>query len=717
MLKENPSLQPAEIAWQNGTPVSVKFNDVYFSLAGGVAETQHVFIEQNHLLPRWQQMQHTSGSVFTIIESGFGTGLNFLLTALYWQKNRPQNSQTWLEFISTEKYPLSTHDLKKCLDNFPELSPLSTQLLKQYPALTPGFHLLKFVKLKVKLLLLLGDINDTLPLLNAQADAWFLDGFSPAKNQSMWSDKLFENITRLSKEGSTFSTFSSAGVVKKGMQGAGFQVRKTDGFGHKRDMLCGIFTSSAMNSYNDSDVTTEKKLTSQNPKAFSQPWFLTPPTTCLQNKTATVVGGGLAGTTTAFCLAQRGWKVTLIERHDTLANEASGNPAGVLYTKINQALNPQSLFYNSSYLYALRFMQQIPRHTTKSQVIWDDCGVLQLHNLGKDAQGQILPLDLEKNSLWPDSVAHRVSAGDIATLCGVNFKPGQDQEVVFFPQGGWVCPPLLCQTLVQLSDNITVLTGQEVQSIEREQAVQSDTTNAPQSTGWLIKNKNQQTICRSNIVVLANSLAANHFEQTRFLTLYSVRGQVSSLPIEDETLALKTVLCHQGYALPLINNKLHIGATFDPRDKNPEASMADHLSNLEKLNQTAPDLYQKLGVDKLDLKSIQGRAAFRCQSPDYVPIVGLAPKADFFMENYQGLRQGQKNIAYPQGDYHQGLFVNLAHGSRGLTTTPLAAEVIAAYANNEAQVLPQAILDALNPARFLIRTLKKSAKLPEGISD
>ncbi len=713
MPEANPNLEPAEIAWQHGTPISIKFNDVYFSLAGGVAETQHVFIEKNHLLARWQQMQHTSDSVFTIIESGFGTGLNFLLTALHWQKNRPQNSQAWLEFISTEKYPLSTHDLKKCLDNFPELNPLSTQLLKQYPALTPGFHLLKFAKLKVKLLLLLGDINDTLPLLNAQADAWFLDGFSPAKNQSMWSNTLFENITRLSKEGCTFSTFSSAGVVKKGMQSAGFQVRKTDGFGHKRDMLCGVFTSATLDNGNDSNETTGGKLA----RKSSQPWFITPPTACLRNKTATVVGGGLAGTTTAFCLAQRGWQVTLIERHDTLANEASGNPAGVLYTKINQALHPQSLFYNSSYLYAVRFMQQIPRHTATSQVIWDDCGVLQLHNLGKDAQGQILPLDLEKNALWPDSVAQRVSADDIAALCGVNLNPGQDQEAVFFPQGGWVCPPLLCQTLVQLSDNITVLTGQEVQSIEREQAVQSDTTNALQAPGWLIKDKNQRAICRSSIVVLANSLAANHFEQTRFLALYAVRGQVTSLPLEDKTLALKTVLCHQGYALPLINNKLHIGATFDPRDKNPEASMADHLSNLEKLNQTAPDLYQKLGVDKLNSNSIQGRAAFRCQSPDYVPIVGPVPKADFFMTNYQGLRQGQKNIAYPQGDYHQGLFVNLAHGSRGLTTTPLAAEVIAAYANNETQVLPQTILDALNPARFLIRTLKKSAKLPKGISD
>lgn len=713
------AIQPASLEWKDGTPVSKIFGDVYFSsiervsggINEGIKESQHVFLEKNNLQQRWLQLDNTNACGFTIIETGFGTGLNFLCAAQLWKQTRAENSTQWLEFVSTEKHPLTQADLKKCLQQFPEFSDLAELLIKYYPPLTPGFHLIKLPSLKIKLLLLLGDIEDTLPQLIAKADAWFLDGFSPAKNQSMWSEDLFKQIGRLSKHGTSFSTFTSAGVVKKGMRSAGFEVIKSDGFGQKRDMLCGNLNTTVESS--QAQQTEEKKNTEQLSPA-DKPWFITPNNSATKNKTATIIGGGLAGTTTAYSLAQRGWQVTIIERQAELAAEASGNPAGVLYTKINSERNPQTEFYTSSYLYALNFIQQIPRYAQPSQqLIWDNCGVLQLPkqtNKNKSNSENIFT-----SGLWPESVVQAVSQAQVEKLCGFSLKKNAYHNAMFFPQGGWVCPPLLCHTLVKLSDRIKVISRQEVDSIEyqgmKTDKVASDSKTDGKSGDkqnvWLVKDSKNQTICSSEIVILANSLGGNQFNQTDYLPLHSVRGQVSSIPDSEKSIALKTVLCHEGYALPSINNRHCIGATFQPRDKQPGVRMEDNLSNLEKLHNAAPDFYQSLSVDKLDEKNIQGRTAFRCQSPDYLPIVGPVPDKDFFMERYKGLNHNKTKTTYPRGQYYPGLYVNLAHGSRGLTSTPLAAEVIAAYVNNETQAPPKHILDALNPARFLIRGLKK----------
>ena len=228
-------IENASLEWIDKTPKSSAFGDVYFSMDGGMEETKFVFLEKNKLKQRWQEIGKNAKADFqknfTIIETGFGTGLNFLCTAKLWQETTDKNSSFWLEFISTEKHPLSKTDLKKNLENFPLLNPLSDLLIKKYPSLTPGYHLIRFPELKIKLLLLLGDIKDTLPGLEAKADAWFLDGFSPSSNPEMWSDELFIQIQRLSHEGSTFSTFTAASQVKKGLASSGFEVIKTDGFG------------------------------------------------------------------------------------------------------------------------------------------------------------------------------------------------------------------------------------------------------------------------------------------------------------------------------------------------------------------------------------------------------------------------------------------------------------------------------------------------------
>ena len=224
------------IEWREGQPYASEFQDVYFSTDNGLEESRFVFLTQNNLATRFSALNAES---FTIAETGFGTGLNFLSAWQLWSELAPANSQ--LHFISIEKYPLSIADLSKALAHWPTLHDYSQPLQAQYTQLPTGKHPLSFANGKVLLSLLIGDISEILPQLNTQVDAWFLDGFSPAKNPDMWSSALFLRMAKLAHAQTTFATFTSAGDVRRGLQAAGFQVQKLAGFGKKREMLRGCF--------------------------------------------------------------------------------------------------------------------------------------------------------------------------------------------------------------------------------------------------------------------------------------------------------------------------------------------------------------------------------------------------------------------------------------------------------------------------------------------
>lgn len=226
----------ADITWRNGLPYSNAFNDVYFSTDNGLQETEYVFIEGNQLIARWQTLSQAD---FCIIETGFGTGLNFLCAAQHWLSHAPTNAR--LQFISIEKYALSPDDLKKALQQWPQLTELSHELLLHYPNLLAGDHC-ALCDGRIQLKLCLGDALQQLVQLNTAADAWFLDGFAPAKNPEMWQDELFQHMARLSKPDTSFATFTSAGAVRRGLAAAGFNVSKRAGFGKKREMLTGVYS-------------------------------------------------------------------------------------------------------------------------------------------------------------------------------------------------------------------------------------------------------------------------------------------------------------------------------------------------------------------------------------------------------------------------------------------------------------------------------------------
>lgn len=216
-------------------PRSKEFDDIYFSVADGLAETRHVFLDGNNLRERW-----AGGTVgeFTICETGFGTGLNFLAALKLW---REMGVQGRLEFISFEKFPVTSDFIREHLSHWGEIMDELGILLSNYPSeLSQGVYVLNIAD-DVRLTLIFGDVNEEIQKLKTYVDCWFLDGFKPSSNPDMWSDTVFQNMARLSREGTTFATFTSAGFVRRGLKAAGFDVRKIAGFGRKREMSVGAY--------------------------------------------------------------------------------------------------------------------------------------------------------------------------------------------------------------------------------------------------------------------------------------------------------------------------------------------------------------------------------------------------------------------------------------------------------------------------------------------
>jgi len=227
----------SSIKWINNNPYSVDYNDIYFSTEDGLQETEYVFIAQNQLKRRFSSLKDSS---YTIMETGFGTGLNFFCTAAHWLDLAPTNAK--LHYVSIEKHPLSPEDIKKVVQFYPQLQEISVEFLRQYANLKPNLNTFSMAGSRIQIALWIDDILNVLPQINSKADAWFLDGFAPAKNAEMWSYDVFKHVARLSQIGTTFATFTSAGMVRRNLKAVGFDVKKQAGFGKKREMLSGIFT-------------------------------------------------------------------------------------------------------------------------------------------------------------------------------------------------------------------------------------------------------------------------------------------------------------------------------------------------------------------------------------------------------------------------------------------------------------------------------------------
>ena len=222
-----PSPQPT-LDWQDQIPISRQFDDPYFSLAGGLDETRHVFLQGNRLPDRL-----TDG--FHIAELGFGTGLNLLATALMWQSLGAPGT---LHFTSFEAYPMAPEDMARALTAFPEVAQLTAPLLPQWANPTaPGHREITLPNLTATIIT--ADATTALPAWQGRANAWFLDGFSPAKNPALWSPEILAQVAHHTAPNGTFATYTAAGHVRRALTEAGFTVTRAPGYAHKRHMSVG----------------------------------------------------------------------------------------------------------------------------------------------------------------------------------------------------------------------------------------------------------------------------------------------------------------------------------------------------------------------------------------------------------------------------------------------------------------------------------------------
>ncbi len=311
-------IEETRLEWKGeNTPFQARHDDVYFALDSGFAETEAIFLQGNDLPERFERWNERT-KPFVVGELGFGTGLNFLLTAEEFLK---RNSCSRLYFISTEKYPIHRDDHREFFKkgDFIERFSLAEPLLAQLPGAVPGFHLLSFLDSRVQLLLLMGDANDTLDQLEAKVDAWYLDGFTPAKNPDLWSDGIFRSIARLSHGSTTASSYTAAGWVRRALTTAGFSVEKHPGFGKKRESIRARYQGSVEPLYQR-----------------TRPWFR------MQAEAPrgqfSISGAGIAGMELASRLIRGGAQV---EIHDPAFEfAASKNPQALVMPQFARAYTP-----------------------------------------------------------------------------------------------------------------------------------------------------------------------------------------------------------------------------------------------------------------------------------------------------------------------------------------------------------------------------------------
>jgi tRNA 5-methylaminomethyl-2-thiouridine biosynthesis bifunctional protein len=651
-------IQTADLEWKQDLPYSKQFSDIYYSSEGGIQQSRYVFIDGNDLINRWKELPQNAKSYFNVGETGFGTGMNFLLTWKLWEENAPSNAI--LHYISCEKHPLAKDDLIKCINAWPEIAYYAGEFIEKYPVLTPGFHHLTFAQERVRLTLMLGDAQECYEQLlvcgdhkleqeirSSFIDAWYLDGFTPTKNQRMWSDSLFKIIAQLSRRGSTLATYTASKQVKLALTNAGFNLIKKKGFGPKRHMITAHFN----------------KLLVENHKPIHTPWHaskLSP----IKHKSALIIGAGLAGCFVANSLAKRDWQVTIIEKKDAIAMGGSGNQQAVIFPKLSAYRSPFTQFMLYSFLFANRIYKQLLGTNSFGKLT----GSLLLDHSEKEKKGHLSLI--EWLSYYPE-LGELVNSTRASELAGVAIPCSG----LHIPMSGWINSPELCHMLID-SKNIQLAYSEEVNSINYF------------DEHWRVNER------EAPVLVIASGHEANNFLQTNYLPIKSISGQMSMIKESTASRKLKMPICGDGHVLPSYKGCHHIGATYHLATN--EAHLIDHddvLNRIRLKNLSAQSIWSDTIVSSW--------AGVRATSPDYLPIVGAVAKENEFLNTFASLRSNSKRWIPMSGPYYQGLYICSAFGSRGLTTVPLAAEWLSSMINNELSFLPRNLIQALSPARFL----------------
>jgi tRNA 5-methylaminomethyl-2-thiouridine biosynthesis bifunctional protein len=649
----NAPILPAQVEYQEGTPFSPLYGDVYHSADGALAQAQHVFLRGNGLPGRWAGRHR-----FVILETGFGLGNNFLATWAAWREDAARCEH--LVFISVEKHPLQRADLERAHATSP-LKALAAELAAQWPLPTPNVHGLAFEQGRVELLLALGDVGEMLPRLQARLDAIYLDGFAPARNAAMWAPAVFKRLARLSSPGTSAATWSTARAVRDGLAQAGFQVETAPGFAHKREMSVARF----------------------------EPRHVEPPPAAFVHRDAPgealIIGAGLAGSAAAGALARRGWSCTLLDAKADLAE--AGNRAGLFHGTFNA---PDSVHAHWHRAAALHLQRVVAPLLACGRVEGTGQGLLRLDARLRDdtAQARLQQVGLPPGYVrWLDRPAAREA-------CGVPVESGG----WWFGGGGWLAPRGLSGFWrADAAPRLRVVQGAPVARIERR------------GTHWVALAADQREQARAPVLVLACSAHTAALLAPGALPLQRSRGQLTHLALGASGLRRPAVpVAGNGYAIPLPDGSLLVGATSQLDDPDPEVRLADHRHNL----------MQALELGLLDDRTAEhllsgpsalaGQVGWRAVTLDRLPMIGPLPdEAAWQRARDQGHRADALRHLPRHHDAHGGLYVFTGLGSRGLTQAALGAELLAAWITGAPCPVEVPLRDATDPARFSLRARQR----------
>jgi tRNA 5-methylaminomethyl-2-thiouridine biosynthesis bifunctional protein len=550
----------AVVDFAQGTPRAPLFDDVYHPREGALEQACAVFLAGNGLPERWRGRAR-----FTILETGFGLGNNFLATWAAWRDDAERCER--LHFVSLERHPLTRDDLARALAHSP-FAHLAQELVAAWPPLTPNLHRLTFESGRVQLLLGLGDAPTLARELVARVDAFYLDGFAPARNAAMWSPPLFKSLAKLAATDATAATWSAARVVRDGLSAAGFAVQAAAGPGAKRE------------------ITLARYAPRFTPLA--PPGRVLPATAPSH---AIVIGAGLAGAATARALAHQGVPCTVLDAQAQPASGASGNPAGLFHGTVGADDTVHTRWHRAASFAAAAWVRA-------SQAGASD-GLLRLNSTQDLAAMQAL---IAAQHL-PPSYVRALDAAQASRRAGLPLT----QPAWLFTAGGWADPRVLVQRTLATS-GVTWRGHAHAHSVEHS------------ADGWLVRSSDARVIGEAPVVVLANADDALRLAGLPPAWTECVRGQVTWLAAHDSNLAPQLPIASGGYVLALPNGGgLLIGATSQPADDDAQVREADHERNLERARHLLGCNAAREGA------VLNGRVGWRVVTRDRLPLVGMAP--------------------------------------------------------------------------------------------
>lgn len=524
----------------------------------------------------------------------------------------------------------------------------STQLIGAWPPLTPNLHRLSFEQARVQLLLAVGTAQTWLPELSMRFDALWL---TPTPQQ--WPDRAVRSLARLSAPGaaifgSPWSQEAAAAFPIK-LRSAGFQLGPSD--------LPG-------------DVSRARYAPEFLPRRGAQ----RPTHAASLRRHALIIGAGLAGAATAWALAEQGWKTTLLDRQHAPALETSGNPAGLFHGIVNPEDGHHARFNRAA---ALEVRRAVDHAVRSHGVAGHPHGLIRLEKAGAELAAMTAMLQRLR---LPGDYVQALSAQQASAVCGLPLT----RPAWFYAGGGWVSPSGLVKSY--LSRAGTHVTFRGAASVERL---------CRGGSGWQVLDADGHLIDESEVLVLANAGDALRLLGQPDWPVTTVRGQLSTLAASDFGPLPSVPLAGPGYLLPEINGRAIFGATAQVGDPDPNVRDSDHALNLEQLRRLTGS------ACAFAPEALQGRTGWRCVSDDRLPLIGAAPNLAAQLSH--SWDQPRKVPRLP------GLYLFAGLGSRGITWSALGAQALASAITGAPSPLECSLLDAIDPARFLSRRVRRTA--------